>query len=68
MAARWEPTVWKRAKSELLEETGLVADEWTEILDMHLSNSVSDEFGKVYLARDLEQRTATPEETEQLVS
>jgi 8-oxo-dGTP pyrophosphatase MutT (NUDIX family) len=54
------------AKRELLEETGLVAGEWTELLDMHLSNSVSDEFGKVYLARDLEQRTATPEETEQL--
>jgi 8-oxo-dGTP pyrophosphatase MutT (NUDIX family) len=55
------------AKRELLEETGLVAGEWTELLDMHLSNSVSDELGKVYLARDLEQRTATPEETEQLV-
>ena len=28
------------------------------LFDMHLSNSVADEFGKVYLARDLEQRTA----------
>ena len=54
------------AKRELLEETGLVATQWTHLLDMHLTNSVADEFGKVYLARELEQRTATPEETEQL--
>ena len=33
---------------------------------MHLTNSVANEFGKVYLARELEQRTPTPEETEQL--
>jgi len=55
------------AKRELLEETGLVAAEWSVLLDMHLSNSVSDEYGLVYLARQLEQRTAEPEETEQLV-
>ncbi|WP_368854575.1 NUDIX domain-containing protein, partial [Acinetobacter baumannii] len=30
-------------KRELLEETGLVASEWTELFRMHLSNSVSDE-------------------------
>ena len=55
------------AQRELLEETGLVAKEWTHILDMHLSNSVSDEKAIIYLARDLEQRQAEPEETEQLV-
>ena len=55
------------AKRELLEETGLVAAEWSVLLDMHLSNSVSDEYGLVYLARQLEQHTAEPEETEQLV-
>jgi len=55
------------AQRELLEETGLVASEWTHILDMHLSNSVSDERAYVFLARKLEQRTAIPEETEQLV-
>ncbi len=54
------------AKRELLEETGLVASQWTHLFDMHLTNSVANEFGKVYLARELEQRTATPEETEQL--
>ncbi|SHN45331.1 NUDIX hydrolase [Chitinophaga sp. CF418] len=54
------------AKRELLEETGLVASDWTPIVKMHLSNSVCDEAGVVYLARGLEQRTAEPEETEQL--
>ena len=54
------------AKRELLEETGLVAKEWTPILTMHLSNSVSDEYGIIYLARQLIQGTASPEETEQL--
>jgi 8-oxo-dGTP pyrophosphatase MutT (NUDIX family) len=54
------------AKRELLEETGLIARQWTHLLDMHLTNSVADEFGKVYLARELEQQTAMPEETEQL--
>ena len=55
------------AKRELLEETGLVAQHWQEILRMHLSNSVSDELGILYLAKDFEQFEAQPEETEQLV-
>lgn len=54
------------AKRELLEETGLVAAEWTPIVNMHLSNSVSDEYSLIFLARKLEQREAEPEETEQL--
>jgi 8-oxo-dGTP pyrophosphatase MutT (NUDIX family) len=55
------------AQRELLEETGLVASEWTHLLDMHLSNSVSDERAYVFLACKLEQREPMPEETEQLV-
>jgi len=55
------------AQRELMEEAGLVAKEWTKILEMHLSNSVSDERAFIYLARELEQHTACPEETEQLV-
>ena len=55
------------ARRELLEETGLVAHEWMPVLKMHLSNSVSDEYSIIYLARNLEQHTAMPEETEQLV-
>lgn len=54
------------AKRELLEETGLVANEWKELFRMHLSNSVSDELSIIYLAKDLQQFDAQPEETEQL--
>jgi len=55
------------AKRELLEETGLKADSWTELQRLHLSNSVSDELSILYLARDLQQFEAEPEDTEQLV-
>lgn len=55
------------AKRELLEETGLIAYRWDPVVDLHLSNSVSDEYGIVYLARELEQREPEPEETEQLL-
>ncbi|OOQ57662.1 NUDIX domain-containing protein [Mucilaginibacter pedocola] len=55
------------AKRELLEETGLKATEWTELLQMHLSNSVSDELSIIYLARGLEQHEAEPEDTEELL-
>lgn len=55
------------AKRELLEETGLVASSWQQIVQMHLSNSVSDEKAIVFLATGLEQKEAAPEATEQLV-
>jgi len=55
------------AQRELLEETGLVAQEWAPLLEMHLSNSVTDEKAILFLARQLEQHEAMPEETEQLV-
>lgn len=54
------------AKRELLEETGLIASNWQELQPIHLSNSVSDEFGMIYLARGLKQGVAHPEETEEL--
>lgn len=54
------------AKRELKEETGIEADHWEKILDFHLSNSVTDEYGQVYLATGLHFRDAEPEETEQL--
>lgn len=54
------------AKRELREETGMEAQEWQEILRMHLSNSVTDEIAIVYLARDLRYGIAEPEDTEQL--
>ncbi len=55
------------AKRELLEEAGLVAREWKQLMHFHLSNSVCDEEGYIFVARQLEQRMAAPEETEQLV-
>lgn len=55
------------AKRELLEETGLKATHWKEILCMHLSNSVTDEYSIVYVATGLSQHQSTPEDTEQLV-
>jgi len=55
------------AQRELQEETGLKAGIWQELLHIHLSNSVTDEFGISFLARDLSFHEAEPEETEQLV-
>lgn len=55
------------ARRELAEETGLTARRWTPICPrLHLSNSVTDERGVVYLAEDLTEGEAAPEETEEL--
>lgn len=54
------------AQRELLEETGMSANSWEHILDFHLSNSVTDEAGMAYIARDLSFGDAQPEETEAL--
>lgn len=54
------------AKRELKEETGFEANKWTEILQMHVSNSVSDELSVVYVAQELIAGEAEPDETEDL--
>lgn len=54
------------AQRELKEETGMTAANYQKIVEMHLSNSVSDELGVVYLATGLSQGEAEPEETEEL--
>jgi 8-oxo-dGTP pyrophosphatase MutT (NUDIX family) len=54
------------AKRELLEETGIRAQRWTRILETHLSNSVTDEYGIAFVAQGLEFGEAQPEETEDL--
>jgi 8-oxo-dGTP pyrophosphatase MutT (NUDIX family) len=54
----------KSARRELREETGLSAEKWTMIQRTHLSNSVSDEEGFIFLAEDLQEGDAEPEETE----
>jgi 8-oxo-dGTP pyrophosphatase MutT (NUDIX family) len=51
---------------ELLEETGLTARHWLELMRLHLSNSVSDEVATCFLAWDLEPGEAQPEDSEQL--
>jgi len=54
------------AKRELREETGLSAERWTEIMQLHPSNSITDEIGYVYLAEGLTVGTTDFEETEDL--
>jgi 8-oxo-dGTP pyrophosphatase MutT (NUDIX family) len=53
-------------RRELLEETGVDAAEWVELARVHLSNSISDEAGVLYLATHLTHGDAAPEPTEQL--
>lgn len=55
------------AQRELLEETGIKAEKWIEIQKIHLSNSVSDELGIIYLARQLSFGESSPEESEDLI-
>jgi len=62
-----DETTLEAAHRELLEETGLKALQWDKLMEMHLSNSVTDEAAIVYLARNLSQHAAQPEETEALV-
>lgn len=52
------------AKRELKEETGLIAEKWTQIMKIHTSNSVTDEEGYIYLAEELIQGATEFEETE----
>ena len=51
---------------ELKEETGLTASNWAHLQSFSLSNSVTDERGHIYLAWNLTQGPASPEETEDL--
>lgn len=52
------------AKRELKEELGIEAKHWTKLLDIHLSNSVSDECGTIYIAKGLSYFDPEPEEGE----
>lgn len=54
------------AKRELSEEVGITAKKWTKIQDFHLSNSVSDEKGTLYVAQDLTFNEAHPDDNEEL--
>ncbi len=61
-----ETPLIESAQRELREECGLTAKQWLQVLDMDLSNSVTDEQGTAFLAWDLTDSAAEPEETEQL--
>ncbi|MBL3656512.1 NUDIX domain-containing protein [Fulvivirga sediminis] len=52
------------AKRELKEETGLIANHWEMIMRFHTSNSVTDEVGYIYLAKELTQGEQNLEESE----
>lgn len=54
------------AKRELREETGLIAQKWTKLLKIHTSNSVTNEFGYVFIAEELLQGEMEWDETEEL--
>lgn len=54
------------AKRELKEETGFTAQDWTMIARIHTSNSVCNEEGFLFLARQLTPGDSQPEETEEL--
>lgn len=54
------------AKRELKEETGLLAKKITKLLKIHTSNSVTDEYGYIFIAEDLVQGATEWDETEQL--
>ena len=54
------------ARRELAEETGLTADIWTDLGPFHLSNSVTNEAGQIFLAQNLTLGDAAPEGDEVL--
>lgn len=54
------------AQRELLEETGIRAERWTYLGDLHTSNSVTNEIGAVFLAEGLSFGESAPEGTERL--
>jgi ADP-ribose pyrophosphatase len=54
------------AKRELLEETGIVADDWKLIQEFYTSNSCTNEKAFIFLARGLHFKQASPDDTEEL--
>jgi len=54
------------AKRELKEETGLSAGNWSEIMQLHTSNSITDELGFVFLAESLTEGETAFEESEDI--
>lgn len=63
-----EEDLLEGAKRELLEETGITAQHWQPLLQLHTSNSITDEVAQVYLATGLSQGEADPESTEDITA
>jgi 8-oxo-dGDP phosphatase len=57
------------AQRELKEETGLYGGDWQQLFKLHTSNSVTDEQGYVFLARNLSQgeQALEPEERDLVI-
>ena len=55
------------AQRELQEETGLTAKKWTKIAQFHTSNSVTDEYGEVFLAENLTMGEQALEDSEDII-
>ena len=56
------------ARRELLEETGVEADDWRELLRFDLSNSITDETGVLFAARAVRHGEPHPDPTEELAT
>ena len=54
------------AHKELREETGLSAEKMTLLMQVHVSNSVTDEVGSAYVAQQLSQGATDFDATEEL--
>lgn len=54
------------AKRELKEEVGITANKWTKLMEMHTSNSVTDELAFLYIAQELTFGETEHEETEDI--
>ena len=52
------------AQRELREETGITASNWTQLLRLHTSNSVTDESAIAYIAQGLTLGDTQPDDTE----
>lgn len=56
------------ARRELLEETGLRAEEWTKLCSYYLTPGIAPQVSYIYLARELHAGAAQPEGTERITT
>ena len=54
------------ARRELKEETGLVAEKWTNVMTLHLRNSITDEVGIVFVPEEPREGETEFDETENI--